>query len=489
MIDLALLKTKQLSVTYPNGKRALRSFDFQINSGEIVLLAGQTGSGKSTLAQRLLNVIPNQIQAACEGEISLFGERCDDMPTHELARQVQLILQNPEAMLFALTVEGNIHFGLENHCVPPREIEEKTDHVLGLMQIASLRKRSPLELSGGEQQAAAIASVLVLNPSLFILDEPLTYLDAAGKKRLLRHLEALKKERKSILILEHRLDLAKSIADRIVVLKEGEKVLDQPAPLVSEKELIQSLGLRGTSFFNFSRCEKNKTEAKPALEFKQVTFSYALEKKALPPALKKVSFQIEQQDCVALLGPNGSGKSTVATCAIGLDKPQSGSIYLNGVDLKTLSPIARAQQIGLMFQKPEVQLFCRSVREELLFGGKNLHIPTQELEQRVEKEAAGLGLTHLMARHPATLSRGEMRRVALASLLIMRPSILILDEPTIGQDYANLEKIGERLKEQNECGTTLIVITHDTDFAQQLAQKTIYLDQGEVKEDVALRAL
>lgn len=484
-----LLKAKNLSVTYPNGEKALDQFDLTIDHGEAVLVAGGTGSGKSTLAQRLLNVIPNQVKATCEGDILFSNEPIKDIPTHHLAKQIQLILQNPEAMLFALNVEGNIHFGLENHCLEKNEILKKTEEILTLMRLNSFRKRSPMELSGGEQQAAAIASVLALEPTLYILDEPLTYLDQSGKKRLLEHLQQLKKLGKSILILEHRLDLAQEIADRIVVLKEGKKVLDVEPSAVSSNELQENLGLRTGTTFSFNASTDEQKEIASVLEFKDISFSYPSDNKVTTPILKNISLQINTQERIALLGANGSGKSTLATCAIGLDKPQKGSILLKNRPLSKYSTVERAKEIGLMFQKPESQLFCRSVWEELFFGGKNLNIAEEELCERVNLEAKGLGLSHLMKKHPATLSRGEMRRLALASLLIMQPSILILDEPTIGQDYFNLNKIGNRLLEANHSGTTLILITHDQEFAQQLATRTILIEKGEIKDHAYLRTL
>ncbi len=486
---MRLLEAKNLSVTYPNGEKALDQFDLTVDHGEVVLVAGGTGSGKSTLAQRLLNVIPNQVKAICEGEILFSDESIENIPTHHLSKQIQLILQNPEAMLFALNVEGNIHFGLENHCLDKATIKNKTQEVLSLMRLDSLRKRSPMELSGGEQQAAAIASVLALAPSLYILDEPLTYLDLSGKKRLLEHLKQLKAMGKSILILEHRLDLAQEIADRIVVLKDGKKVLDTKPNEISSKELQENLGLRTSASFSFGTTEKEIKETKSVLKFKDLSFSYPSDHKIETPILKNISLDIFEQERIALLGNNGSGKSTLATCAIGLDKPQKGSIILKEKQLEKYTTVERTKEIGLMFQKPESQLFCQSVWKELFFGGKNLNIAEEELHERVDTEAKELGLSHLMEKHPATLSRGEMRRLALASLLIMQSSILILDEPTIGQDYFNLDKIGNRLLEANRSGTTLILITHDQDFAKQLATRTILIEKGEIKENAHLRTL
>jgi len=501
-MDSPILELKQVSVTYSNGEIGLKLIDLQMKSGEAVLVAGATGSGKSTMAQRILNVIPHQINAQCQGDVLLEGISTVGLPPHRLAKHLQLILQNPQDMLFALNVEGNIHFGLENLCLKRDEILSKTESVLDLLRLAELRKRSPLDLSGGEQQAAAIASVLATEPSLFILDEPLTYLDIEGKERLLKHLQTLKKQGRALLLLEHRIDLARLIADRVVVLREGEKVLDEPAGSVSDEQLKKEMGLRTDSIFDFTRPLLNpkgegsnsqedtwlEPKAIPAIQFQKVSFSYN-EENSSKPVLKEIDLQIEPGECVAMLGPNGSGKSTLANCAIGLDIPQEGTILINGRELKKMDPKERATQMGLMFQRPETQLFCRSVREELYFGGKNIGLPKEILKERVDQEATELGLFPLMDRHPATLSRGEMRRLALASLLIMNPALLILDEPTVGQDYHHLNLIGKRLLRLNNEGQTLIVITHDRDFALALAHRVIEMDKGEVIQDAALKPL
>jgi len=489
-MDLPLLDAKNLSVTYVNGEIALKEVDLRIDSGESVLVVGATGSGKSTLAQRLLNVIPHQVKAKATGEVLLRGESTEGVTPHRIAKEIQLVLQNPEAMLFALNVEQNVYFGLENLCLSKEEIFEKTDQALTLMRISSLRKRSPLELSGGEMQAAALASVMATDPSLFILDEPLTYLDKKGKQNLIEHLDQLKKMGRALLILEHRIDLAREIVDRVVVLRQGKKILDEPIDSVSDADLKNSMGLRTDSVFSFSSFEfpnKMIESEETLLKCSNVTFTYNEEENKLtPPTLNNVSMQIESGEFVALIGDNGCGKSTLATCLVGLDRLQDGVIKLFGKSIYDLSPSERASQIGLMFQRPETQLFCRTVKEELYFGGRNIHIPKEELEVRVYEEADALGLTPLLKRHPATLSRGEMRRLALACHLIMRPSLLILDEPTIGQDYAHLELIGRRLKVFNSLGCSLILITHDHGFAKSLATRVIEMEKGEITNDARI---
>lgn len=466
-----LLELKKVSVTYGNGAVGLKEIDLRLNRGEIVVLAGATGSGKSTLALRLLNVIPHQVKASTSGEFFLDGISTKDLPPHRLAAHVQLVLQNPEAMLFSLTVEDNIQFGLENLAWPRAEILSRTDEMLRFFEIEKLRRRSPLEISGGEQQAASLAGVLSADPSYFILDEPLTYLDLAAKKRLLAHVQKLKKAGKGILILEHRLDLLAGIADRIVILKEGKKALEAPSGEVSPARFKEELGLRADSVFSFPPSPA-AGQKKEALRFENINFR----------VLKDATLRIFQGEWVSLAGPNGSGKSSLAACAAGLEDPDSGEIWINGARGAKMPAAERARQLGLMFQRPEVQLFCSSVAEELEFGAKNIRLPAAEREARVREEAASLELTDLLGRHPATLSRGEMRRLALACLTIMRPPILILDEPSVGQDYAHLEKIGRRLRRLQQDGHTLLTITHDHDFARQLAGRVVEIENGKIKE-------
>lgn len=487
-MNFPLLEARNLSVTYANGKTALKEAGLSVREGESVLVAGATGSGKSTLAQRLLNVIPHQIKADISGEVLLKGDSTEGITPHRLAKEIQLVLQNPEAMLFALNVEQNVYFGLENLRLTKEKIFEKTDQALSLMRMQALRKRSPLELSGGEMQAAALASVMATDPSLFILDEPLTYLDRKGKERLIEHLDRLKNTGRAILILEHRLDLAREIADRIVVLKEGKIFLDEPSGSVSETELKETMGLRTGSLFSFSSHEFHHNLTAPKeklLECRDVTFSYSAED--YTPVLNNVSLTIEPGELVALTGDNGCGKSTLATCLVGLDKPQKGTIRISGKTIFDLTLSERARRVGLMFQRPESQLFCRTVKEELFFGGRNIQIPQKELEERVFEEAEALGLTGLLDRHPATLSRGEMRRLALACHLVMRPALLILDEPTVGQDYGHLELIGRRLKLFNSMEKSLILITHDHAFAGSLAPRVIEMKKGEITSDAGLK--
>jgi len=488
----AKLELREVSVTYPSGRQALREVSFSAEAGEFLLIMGPTGSGKSTLALRIMNVIPEVVRCSCSGEIILDGRDTAKETVHELAARVQLILQNPEAQLFSLTVEDDVFFGLENLALPAEEVSSRAGAALRQVGISHLRDRCTHELSGGEQQLAALACALAMQPDVLILDEPLTYLDPASREEFIEVLGRLKMRGKTILCIEHRADGLVELADRVLVLSEGRVVYHERPVVVFSRALEKELGVRvplcaGAKGESPGRQQDPdwKGPARPGssdellIQMKGGGYVYEDGTRGLSGA----SLEVRAGEFVAVLGGNGTGKSTLAKCLTGLLDLMEGEIRYPWLRSSASDTYSVARSVGYVFQRPEVQLFCGSVREELEFGLRNYMVPKGEMARRVADVAARLHISELLSSHPQTLSRGQKRRVALASVLVLEPRVIILDEPTVGQDSLGLHGMMHLLDGLSRRGTAVMVITHDVALAAQYCSRAVVMAGGTVAAD------
>jgi len=525
---LGTIELRDLTYTYPGAERPiLREVNLSIDGGEFILLTGPSGCGKTTLCRCLNGLIPHFYKGKLEGEVTIAGLSVHDTPTSKLAQHVGMIFQNPDNQIFALTVEKDIAFGMENLDFSREEMLKRIDWALGAAGIENLRQRAPHELSGGQRQRLAIASVLAMRPEIIILDEPTSFLDPVGAESIIRILDRLNKElNMTILIIEHRLDLLVSHLDRVVILDEGKIIHDAPPREVfaSEEKRLLGIGvpvvaklgyklkrdgidfgetvlnaselasvlrrrlvtnseypLRSTGFYCETLREgiEEAPDRRVTIEARNVYFSYPNGVEAL----NGVSLKIMPGEFLAIMGENGAGKTTFVKHFNGLLRPSKGDIFLEGKNIAGASVASLARKVGLVFQYPDDQLFSESVEEEIAFALRNFGFDKTTIEKRTVWVLDFLGLTRYREASPFTLSGGERKRVALASVLAWDPEVLVLDEPTIGQDYAQKERLRNLLLELRARGKTLVIVTHDVEFVAECKPRVVLMARGQITAD------
>lgn len=483
------LETQHLTVRYPRTPRpALRDLSLHIAPGETVLLLGPSGGGKSTLALTLTGLIPHNIFARVEGAV-----RVDDLdPLNAspgaVAARVGLLLQDPEASFATLTVEDELAFGLENLRVSPAEMPARIQAALEQVGLPHYRTRRLDTLSGGEMQRIALAALLAMRPPALILDEPTANLDLRATRDFFAILADLKGCH-TILLIEHKLDACLHLADRVILLDEQGGLLAQGNPLPTlERHLPQVLQagiwvpphLDPRAQAAPERDFPPLVDSPPAVAVEGLTFAYP----GRPPVLRNLSFTIPQGDFVALVGPNGAGKSTLALHLMGLlPPPQAGQVWLFGERLERLSPEALTERVGYVFQNPEHQFVTERVWDELAYGPRVRRWPEERVRQVVEDLLARFRLTEHAERNPFTLSQGQKRRLSVGTMLAVGQRLLILDEPTFGQDRNTAYALMDLLRDLNRQGVTVLMITHDMRFVREYARRVLVLLEGRMAFD------
>ena len=481
-----VVEVEGLTFTYA-GKRvpALRDVELGIDKGELVLLVGRSGSGKSTLLKCINGLIPNRYQGAYRGEVRVNGIVVQGASLTVLSRVVGTVLQEVGKQLVLSKVEDDVAFGPCNLCLPRKEVKRRVHDALERVDALHLKDRDVNELSGGEKQRVAIAGVLALDPPVILMDEPMANLDSEGVRLVQYYIKELKERRKTVIIAEHRTEEILEVGvDRIVILDRGrivketedEEVLRKyadvikvPARLFRTSKIRKSIKVK-TAYRNDPR--------PVVVEFENVYFSYDE-----IPALKGVSLEIREGERIALLGNNGAGKSTLAKLMLGLIKPTKGRVLVYGRDTREREVYELAPFVGLVFQDPFNMLFASTVRDELSYGPRNLGVDPNEIDHRVEEAARRCRVHHLLDYSPFASSHGEKKRICVASILTMMPRILILDEPTAGQDYASYTAFMNFIQGLKDKVRTLILITHDTDLAIEYTDRTIILADGRIIAD------
>jgi len=485
---------------YPNGSApAVKNVNLSIQRGEFVAVIGRSGCGKSTLLRCLSGLIPQASHGEMQGKVEICGLDTLSRPLHRLATVVNIVFQDPDVGFFCSTVEDEVAFGPRNLGLDDAELRQRVEFALRSTCMEHLGRRSIVDLSGGEKRKLAIASVLSMMPKVIVLDEPTSDLDAQGANSVLKVLESLRaRDGMTIVVAEHRIDSLLAYLNRIFVMDQGRIVAHgRPGEVLDIKRLSLS-GLDIRHFLRTSQASlscaselgtKKKTEpghhsippgrlrsSDPAgalLRADSVSFSYPHG----PEVLRDISFEIGRGETVALLGANGSGKTTLALLLAGMLKPSHGRIVLysmHGENAKS-NP---AKRVGLLFQNPSRQLFCDSVRDEIEFGPRNMGcVGFSETARRMMEsfELSGYADTH-----PHHLSEGEKQRLATASVLAAGPDLLILDEPTTGQDWGNLKALMDLLQSYVDEGMSVLLITHDTRLAREFASRAVTLEDGRI---------
>ncbi|HEY4689375.1 MAG TPA: energy-coupling factor transporter ATPase [Anaerolineae bacterium] len=501
-----MIHFEQVAFTYPNASApALVDVSLEIARGEFVLVIGPSGSGKSTFLRCINGLVPHFSGGRLAGRVQVDGLDTREHPPAELAAHAGFVFQEPEAQFVTERVEDELAFGMENLGVPPLTMRKRVEEVLDLLGIAALRDRPVASLSGGEQQRVAIASALALQPSILLLDEPTSQLDPLGAEEVLAALDRLNDDLGLTIVLsEHRLERVVQHADRVVVMRTGQPPLvGSPRDVLAQIDLMPPVATLGKAlnwnplpltvkegrrfvpamrhrFSHHRRPSAASSLLSPVLELTRVSHAYGDH-----IALRNITLQVDAGEFVAVMGRNGSGKTTLLKCAIGLIKPKSGEVRVRGEDIRDKRVDQVAAQVGYVPQNPGALLFADSVRDELRFTLKSHGITDgQDAPQEL---LAAFGLDSLADAYPRDLSTGERQRAALASVAVVRPSILLLDEPTRGLDYLNKERLIQALKRWQRDGTAIVMVTHDVELVARAADRVVLMAEGEIIVDGSTR--
>ena len=482
------LVVEGLSFRYRNRPElALREVSLTLESGELLLVAGASGCGKTTLIRCINGLIPRSYKGELSGRVLLNGQDTAEWPLSRISQTVGTVLQDPERQILGAYVSAEVAFGLENLGLPRGEIVQRVDETIDYLDISHLRDRETFYLSGGEKQKVSLAGVLAMRPGILLLDEPLASLDPASAQEALSLFRRLADEGVSIILVEHRVEDALSIhPDRVLFMQEGTitycgppdglaEVVDyrqvkMPAPVV-----IQRAASAPPPTFE-PAIKPNGRE--PLVSFESVSFAYG----DGPAVIRDVDLTIRRGDVVALLGPNGAGKTTLVKHAIGLLKPRQGHVLVEGRDTRKMSVAQIAHTLGYVFQSPSHMLFAPSVQEELAFGPKNLGYSPEDTSDGVSRAVDIVNLQGLEDYPPLALSFGQQKRVSIAAILAMRSKILVMDEPTAGQDYWNYMAFMDAIL-QMPGFAAILFITHDIDLATCYANRVVLMHGGRIAAD------
>ena len=475
------LEVDGLSVTYVD-TCVLRDVSFSAGSGELCLLTGPSGSGKSTLLRCLNGLIPHTFPAHMIGSVVVNGLDTRQHQVPKLAETVGFVFQNPETQLFNLTVDEEVRFGPRNLGLAPTEVERRARWALETTGIAHLKSRRVDTLSGGEKQRVAIASVLALRPSVLILDEPTAHLDVAGARAVLGTITDLCHQQGMTIILgEHRTGAVGRVADRLMILDAGHLAANGPTSQVfAQRDLIYRLGIRRPvdepeqPWENLIGDPAPVSHGPPLAELREVEAGYG---KTL--VLRGVDLAVHPGEIVALVGDNGAGKTTTVRLLAGLLSAKRGQVLVNG-----RKPRAGGGEVGLVLQNPMTQLFCDTVEEEVSFGPANIGRLSRDI---LEETLASSDLLPLRRMSTCRLSCGQQQRTVVASVLALQPQLLILDEPTMGQDWGHLATLMSYLRQRTSEGSAVLLITHDFKLVHRYADRVILLRDGRVAANGRLR--
>ena len=453
---MSAITLKGVNFSYDGKTNILKDTNFTAEYGEVALLSGHSGEGKSTLMYIVSGIIPNVNYGELSGEVMVGGESIKGRKMGDICRKVGVVLQNADEQIIQKIVEDEIAFGCENLAFPPEKIQKQIDIVCGLMKLD--KKWKCRTLSGGQKQRLITASTLAMGQRIIILDEPLANLDKDGAKLLMGTLRSLAKAGYCILVIEHRLDMVLPYVDTVWHIgdKTVKKVEDKAAYLQAQTAKIE--------------------DACPA--FAGAGLLFALDEVAFSvrerEILRGVTLDIPKGGRTVLLGENGCGKTTLLRLIARLYKPTGGKItqYIDEkFKQKPKGSRAWFKRVGVVYQNPDYQLFMPTVRQEICFGTKS--------EAYAAEIAELFGVKHLWERHPQSLSEGQKRRVSIAAVAACAPEVLLLDEPTVGQDYEGLCRMVEILNRLHaETGNTMITITHDVRCAEALCDKAYLIEGG-----------
>lgn len=475
---------------------AIEDISFSLQKGELLLIAGPSGCGKSTLLKCLNGLIPHSYHGTLKGEIHLDGQNIAGLSLRDLSQIVGTMLQDPDKQIIGSTIELEIAFGLENMNTSRPEMRRQVQVVANRLHLEPILKRETFALSGGQRQQVAAAGLLVMHPSIYLFDEPFANLDSRAVDELEALITSLRADGHTIILVEHRVEEALHLnPDKIMLMHEGRQVFfgttqtfmhyADPSQIKMPVEATLRTLSNPTQARELLVCpiitgqKKANTSQEAMLSFEDVSYRYSL---FSDDVLHHISFAIHHGETVAVLGPNGAGKTTLVKQALGLLRPTKGHVRLYGEDTRKLSVAQLAARIGYVFQSPNAMLFAPTVRKEIGFGPENLKFSPERLDAAVREAEEALNLSPLEERSPFSLSFGQQKRVSIASILAMQSRILLLDEPTAGQDYRSYIAFMEYLRGLPDLDA-LLFITHDLDLALRYTQRVLLLKDGQLVAD------
>jgi energy-coupling factor transport system ATP-binding protein len=513
---------------------ALRNVDLTIARGEFVLVLGPSGAGKSTLVNLFNGSVPHIFEGTLSGEVWVAGLKTTDHPVSELATVVGMVFQDPEAQLVNVLVKDEVYFGPENLLLPIEQIRENARKAVTLVGIEDLMERDVFQLSGGQKQKVAVASVLAMQPKVLVLDQPTANLDPRSTQEVFRMLRRLNQELGiTIVVVEHNVDGLADMITKVIVMDRGavvaigsprdvfgkrftefsrelglwlpqmaelglalqDRVVFPAIPLNAEEAFepllpaIQRLGAGG----GWLAGEKGRNESMkstegedPIIEVRDLSYVY---KSNGVKALDHVSLRIYPGDFCAIVGKNGSGKSTLAKLLMKILVPDRGSVFVRGRDVNDVSLFELTQTIGYVFQNPDDQFVEDTVFDEVAYSLRVRGVREEEVEERVREVLRLFSLEKFEAVSPFSLSMGQRRLLSVATMLVVGQDVLILDEPTIGQDQSSAELLMQYLQNLNQQGKTIIIITHDMRLMSKWAGRVIAMCEGKVILDGTARQL
>ena len=508
-----MISFKNFSFKYNNVvDKTLKNIDLTINKGEKVLIVGPSGSGKSTLSHCINGLIPFSYNGEIEGELIIDNIKPYEESLSDVSKKVGTILQDQDSQFIGLSVGEDVAFNFENNAMPLKEMKVKVIDALELVNMVDFINHSPYELSGGQKQRVSLAGVLGSDAEVLLFDEPLANLDPASGKEIMQLINDIhEKTNKTIIIVEHRIeDVLEQPFDKVIVVNKG-KVQGFGTPdEILKSDLLKNNGLREPLYLEAMKLagcdisgsenlkdltnidEKNKEVLKnwfnnetsnkdsiikeeKILEVKNLAFSHD----GIKNTINDVSFHLNKGEILAVLGNNGAGKSTLCRLITGILKPQKGSIFLNNQCIDSWSIKQKGSSIGYVMQNPNQMISQHMIKDEIALGLKCRNYSKEEIDKKVEEVLKICGLYPYRNWPVSALSYGQKKRVTIASILAINPQVIILDEPTAGQDYKHYTEFMEFIKELSAQGISIILITHDMQLTLEYCHRAVVLSGGE----------
>lgn len=495
---LEIININNVTFNYPDSeKSAIKNINLTVNEGEFILIVGPSGCGKSTLIRLLNRVIPDYYGGTIEGEVYIKGKDIEFLDKKQLVESVGMVYQHPEKQIILQDVEREIAFGLENFNTDINTMKRNVSEVISLLGLNKIRDKQTTEISGGEKQRVAIASVVSMDPEIIVFDEPISQLDPISAEEVLNSIKKLNRDLgKTIILVEQRLDKCFHMADRIIFMERGE-IIGEGTPKNIPENITKKYHIPTITYiFKEAGFKKLPTTVKEGrdiikncefedlkeekLNFKEVimeveklNFEYERGYKIL----KDLSFKLHKGEIMTVMGENGAGKSTLFKIIAGMINKYKGKIFIDNKNIKSSKLKERIKKIGYLSQNPNNYFGRKTVFEEVAYTLKNIG---EYEEERVNQVMEILNINHLKDKNPRDLSGGEKQRVAIACTLITDPEILILDEPTRGMDAEAKENLGGIIKSLAEGGKSIVIITHDSDFAGNHSHSIMLMFNGEI---------